>query len=165
MKNAIADINDHRIDDNDIVVMTDPMEIGVLFATSWNTGIMDKKSVKNENSLKSNLLEYYMECGYDSAKQLRKVLLGAAARGDVEGMKFILSKKKDPNDVEVCTVAGAAGRLEALKWLREDQNFAWDATDLYREASENSHDHVMSYVEVRAEEGEIQTHYGVGLPW
>eukprot|EP00551_Chaetoceros_affinis_P004656 CAMPEP_0203683412 /NCGR_PEP_ID=MMETSP0090-20130426/47506_1 /ASSEMBLY_ACC=CAM_ASM_001088 /TAXON_ID=426623 /ORGANISM="Chaetoceros affinis, Strain CCMP159" /LENGTH=353 /DNA_ID=CAMNT_0050552555 /DNA_START=32 /DNA_END=1093 /DNA_ORIENTATION=- len=41
----------------------------------------------------------------------------------------------------------------------------WDPTEVHREAAENSHDHILEYVEKNCEGHEIQMSYGVGLPW
>ena len=81
------------------------------------------------------------------------------------------------DDDNICTMAGAAGHLRALKWLRGDhtsENYLiegvkiqcpWNPTEVHREAAENAHDDVLDYVEKNCESHTIQTHYGVGLPW
>jgi hypothetical protein len=105
-------------------------------------------------------------------------MLGAASRGDIRGMHFMVSNEYcSLDDDNICTMAGAAGQLKALKWLRgdlDDDEFLvngrkiscpWNPTELHREAAENTHDDVLEYVETNSEDHKIQTHYGVGLPW
>ena len=89
---------------------------------------------------------------------LKQVMLGAAARGDIAGMSYLFNHHRHhhhyhlfyhnfKHDTDLCTVAGAAGRLEALKWLICEQKCKWIPEDVYREASENLHTHVMMFVE------------------
>eukprot|EP00591_Stephanopyxis_turris_P015648 CAMPEP_0195533748 /NCGR_PEP_ID=MMETSP0794_2-20130614/41112_1 /TAXON_ID=515487 /ORGANISM="Stephanopyxis turris, Strain CCMP 815" /LENGTH=235 /DNA_ID=CAMNT_0040666389 /DNA_START=375 /DNA_END=1082 /DNA_ORIENTATION=- len=117
----------------------------------------------------------------ESADKLFFVLLAAASRGDIIGMSFILQNyglrgfglnnttynpySKQTRGKELCTVAGAAGKLDALKWLREEMQFPWDAAEVFREALENSQDHVVDYVEMNTDKNCIQLPYGDGMPY
>jgi hypothetical protein len=107
-------------------------------------------------------------------------MLSTISRGDIHGMHFMVTNGYCSlyDDENLCTMAGAAGQLEALMWLRgelDHENVCndthgriicpWNPTEVHREAAENSHDHVLEYVERRSETHQIQTHYGVGLPW
>lgn len=124
--------------------------------------------------------------GKQDKQALRKVMLQTASRGDIDGMWFMAQKGfYELNDEEICTTAGAAGQLDALMWLRGDKKKAvkskendnkdnheknavvcpWDPTEVHREAAENSHDHIIEYVEKNCDGHDIQMHYGVGLPW
>ena len=153
---------------------TNPMDIGNLFSTHWSC------VPENNTGVNTALLKYYIENGYgnDNPKLLKKVLLSASSRGDIRGMHFMISNEYCALDDEnICTMAGAAGQLKALKWLRGDVDddeylidgkkvsCPWDPTDVHREAAENTHDHVLDYIEKNSDKHEIQTHYGVGLPW
>jgi hypothetical protein len=153
---------------------TNPMEIGNLFRTPWS--FMPEKNT----GLNTVLLKYYIQNGYgkDSPKILKKVLLSASSRGDIRGLHFMISNKYcSLDDENICTMAGAAGQLKALKWLRGDVDddeyliddkkvhCPWDPTEIHREAAENTHDDVLDYVEENSDNDKIQTHYGVGLPW
>ena len=138
--------------------LTNPLQIGNLFSVPWN-----KPARK---SLNTSLLAYYIEQGWQGKCKMRNVLTGAAARGDIEGMQYIFDNKLYPeDDIEICTIAAAAGQLEALIWLREERNLPWDPTEIHRESSENLHEDVMEYVEKNSEGHKIQLSYGVGLPW
>lgn len=139
--------------------LTSPLQLGNLFKCPWN-----KPSRK---SLNVALLQYFVENGWEGQCRMKRVLTGAAARGDIEGMEYIFGNAlyDFQGDVEICTVAAAAGQLEALKWLREVRKLPWDPTEVHRESSENLHDDVMDYVEKNSEGYEIQLSYGVGLPW
>lgn len=97
---------------------------------------------------------------------MQRVLREVAARGDIAGMKFLVDRNLCNNDdVDICTVVGAAGHLKALRWLREQKQWPWDPTEVFREASENLHVAVMAYVELNSA-GEIRSpSYGDGLPW
>ena len=54
-------------------------------------------------------------------KVLKKVMMGCSARGDIHGMAYLNhSNIYNLVDEEICTTAGAAGQLDALKWLRGD---------------------------------------------
>jgi len=160
--------------EDDAEYRTNPMSIGNLFNSSWHAF-----SPMKTNSLNTNLLQYYVENGYNNPRLLKKVMLSTASRGDIQGMHFIVMNKYCLLDDEhICTMAGAAGQLEALKWLRGDLEHEfcltidgvkvkcpWDPTELHREAAENSHDDCVEYVEKNCDGHQIQTHYGVGLPW
>ena len=140
--------------------LTSPLQIGNLFKYPWN-----KPARK---SLNAALLQYYVENGWiqEGSCRMKRVMTGAAARGDIDGMEFIFDNDLyEQTDLEICTVAAAAGQLEALKWLREVRNHPWDPTEVHRESSENLHDDVMDYVEKNSQGHQIQLSYGVGLPW
>ncbi len=169
------------------IKITNPLALGHLFERSWFS--QKANSTARRNKLNRNLLAYFVRNGYGKISAnnvdeknhiLRKVMLEAASRGDIEGMWFMACKEYfHLNDEEICTMAGAAGQLEALKWLRgekvgsfNDESAGglkvccpWDPSDVHREAAENSHDHVMEYVEKNCKNHEIHMHYGVGLPW
>lgn len=162
---------------------TNPLALGQLFESSWHSCVRTKSSEKNK--LRQNLLVYFVKNGYgkpnvdQKCQILRRVMLEAASRGDIDGMWFMVCKGYcNLDDKEICTMAGAAGHLEALRWLRgekvesfnmdsEKSNICcpWDPTDVHREAAENLHDDVMEYVEKNCKDHEIHMHYGVGLPW
>ena len=138
--------------------LTNPLQIGNLFSVPWN-----KPARK---SLNTQLLAYFIEQGWKGKCKMRSVLTGAAARGDVEGMEYIFDNDLYPeDDIEICTIAAAAGQLDALVWLREVRKLPWDPTEIHRESSENLHEDVMEYVEKNSEGHKIQLSYGVGLPW
>lgn len=138
--------------------LTNPLQIGNLFSVPWN-----KPARK---SLNASLLAYFIEQGWQGKCKMRSVLTGAAARGDIEGMKYIFENDLYPeDDIEICTIAAAAGQLDALIWLREVRKLPWDPTEIHRESSENLHEDVMEYVEKNSEGHKIQLSYGVGLPW
>ncbi len=109
---------------------------------------------------------------------LSKVMYESAMRGDIHGMNFMATHRYSSFDQEnICTMAGAAGQLTALMWLRGDihvdgcedlrdkRKCPWDPTEVHREAAENAHYDVVEYVERNSEGFKIQVHYGVGLPW
>lgn len=139
---------------------TNPLQIGNLFQSHWN---------KKPSVLNTTLLEYYVSCGWNDPVLMQRVLREAAARGDIAGMMFLIDRKDLPcnmRDADICTVAGAAGHLKALRWLREQKQWPWDPTEVMREASENLHVVVMTYVEQNSAGCEIQSPcYGDGLPW
>ena len=138
--------------------LTNPLQIGNLFSVPWN-----KPARK---SLNTSLLAYFIEQGWQGKCKMRSVLTGAAARGDIEGMQYIFDNDLYPeDDIEICTIAAAAGQLDALIWLREERKLPWDPTEIHRESSENLHEDVMEYVEKNSEGHKIQLSYGVGLPW
>lgn len=190
--------NEDSDNDNLVYYETNPLAIGNLFESSWYKSNQDELS-RTKNVLNTTLLTYYIENGYGCCikhnneqnnelmnqsynqnqlekgrRILRKVMLETASRGDIEGMWF-MSKQGyfHLNDTEICTMAGAAGHLEALKWLRGDIQIhgminvccPWNPTEVHREAAENSHDHIIEYVEKNCDGHDIQMHYGVGLPW
>ena len=137
-----------------------PLQIGNLFTCPWNKPA--------RRSLNTALLQYYVENGWieEGSCRMKRVMTGAAARGDIDGMEYIFDNGLyEQTDVEICTVAAAAGQLDALKWLREARNHPWDPTEVHRESSENLHDDVMDYVEKNSQGHQIQLSYGVGLPW
>uniref|UniRef100_A0A7S4MUS3 F-box domain-containing protein n=2 Tax=Odontella aurita TaxID=265563 RepID=A0A7S4MUS3_9STRA len=141
----------------DDALKTSPLQIGNIFKSPWNK--------PGCGTLQTSLLRYYVLSGWNGPERIRKVMHGAAARGDVDGMAFLVEEGMcNLDDKELCTVAGAAGQLDALIWLREKRNCPWDPTEVYREASENIHEDVMTYVEMNSAGYQIQTHYGVGLP-
>jgi hypothetical protein len=164
---------------------TDPLCIGNLFASPWRrTCTSHPQKEETQNSvLNTNLLQYYLSNGFGkkNANILKKVMLQTVSRGDISGMHFMVSHGYcSLDDSNLCTMAGAAGQLLALKWLRGD--FAregydlkdsekqlvvcpWNPTEVHREAAENSHDHILEYVERNSEGYHIHTHYGAGLPW
>ena len=169
---------------------TNPLAIGHLFEKSWRCQAPSNSNLStsgSNNKLNTSLLAYFICNGYGSSSSnlnekshiLKKVMLETASRGDIEGMWFMKSNKYfGLDDEEICTMAGAAGQLEALKWLRGEnvgtfnksdgeRNVCcpWDPTEIHREAAENLHDDVIEYVEKNCKGHEIQMHYGVGLPW
>ncbi|GFH54202.1 predicted protein [Chaetoceros tenuissimus] len=106
---------------------------------------------------------------------MKKVLENAASRGDIEGIHFMVKNGFCAlDDDNICTMAGAAGQLKLLRWLRGDiiveqfkllEYCPWDPTEVHREAAENSHDDVIEYVEKNSENHHIAYAYSVGLPW
>jgi hypothetical protein len=138
--------------------LTNPLQIGNLFSVPWTK--------PGKKSLNTDLLAYYVDMGWNGKCKMRSVLTGAAARGDIEGMRYIFDNNLYPeDDIEICTIAAAAGQLDALIWLREERKLPWDPTEIHRESSENLHEDVMEYVEKNSEGHKIQLSYGVGLPW
>lgn len=178
---------------DDECFITDPMSIGNLFASPWRTSYsssLQRNQKQQQNSpLNTSLLQYYVSNGYgkNNPKVLKKVMLNTICRGDIHGMHFMVTNKYCSlvdGDEDLCTMAGAAGQLEALMWLRGESFIhdkvcnnnditegcvgiicPWNPTEVHREAAENSHDHILEYVERNSEGHQIQTHYGVGLPW
>ena len=165
---------------------TNPLALGHLFESSWYSQTTEGKTNQKSNKLNTNLLSYFVSNGYGRSSNnfdgevksriLKKVMLETVSRGDIDGMWFMSCKNYcHLDDIEICTMAAAAGQLEALKWLRGDKvnGFKestnvicpWDPTEVHREAAENLHDDVMEYVEKNCKNHEIQMHYGVGLPW
>lgn len=138
-------------------VKTNPLQVGNLFQAHWN-----KPSV-----LGTSLLEYYLSCGWIDPKLMQCVLKQSAARGDIVGMKFLVSRELCRlDDADICTVAGAAGHLSALQWLREEKECPWSPCEIWREASENNESAVVEYVELNSAGYEITAPcYGDGLPW
>ena len=128
------------------------------------------------HGLRTGLLEYYLSCGWSQSppaegrSRIRRVLLAAAARGDARGVSYLIdgAAAEDPGgcslDKDVCAAAGAAGRLELLRWLRETRGCPWDPAEVYWEASENLHGDVMDYVEMNSEGQSIDLVYGPGMP-
>mmetsp|Transcript_1747 Transcript_1747/g.1941 ORF Transcript_1747/g.1941 Transcript_1747/m.1941 type:complete len:260 (+) Transcript_1747:252-1031(+) len=187
---------------NDHIYLSNPFEIGNLFDSPWQCTKSIDNTGKNNNVLNKNLLTYYINNGFGNnsnheneraapsmntaataRKKIKKVMLEAASRGDIEGMEYIAIKGYFLiNDEDICTTVAAAGHLDALLWLRGDAKECnnkvhidkdgethiicpWNPTEVHREAAENSHDHIMEYVEKNCDDHEIQMHYGVGLPW
>lgn len=144
-----------------LTTTTNPLQLGNLYQTHWNS--------KKPSVLSITLLEYYVKCGWNDPTLLQRVLKEAAARGDIAGMQFLVHRCKHlsgNNDADICTVAGAAGHLKALRWLREEQEWPWDPTEVMKEASENLHVAVMTYVEQNSAGYELKSpSYGDGLPW
>jgi hypothetical protein len=150
---------------------TDPMLLGNLFESYWSA------NMSNAKGLNTNLLQYYVKNGYGKdSSALKKVMFNIASRGDIRGMHFMATRKYcQLDDEDICTMAGAAGQLNALKWLRGDLKCEkyemnnsicpWNPTEVHREAAENAHDDILEYVEKNSESHQIQTSYGVGLPW
>lgn len=145
---------------------TNPLLIGNLFPKPWSF-------TPDENvGLHTSLLKFYVENGYGNMK---KVLENAASRGDIEGIHFMVTNEFCAlDDDNICTMAGAAGQLKLLRWLRGDiiieqckllEYCPWDPTEVHREAAENSHDDVIEYVEKNSENHHIAYAYSVGLPW
>lgn len=149
---------------------TDPLMIGNIFPLAW-------RFLPEENiGMNTSLLKFYMENGYGKNKPelVKKVMMNAASRGDITGIYFMISNEYCSLDYEICTMSGAAGQLKTLRWLRGDliiddyklrQPCPWDPTEVHREAAENSHDDIIEFVEKNSNNHQIQTHYGVGLPW
>jgi len=137
---------------------TNPLQLGNLFQAHWN---------KKQSVLSTTLLEYYISCGWNDPVLIQRVLRETAARGDIAGMMVLVDRNLcNLKDVNICTVAGAAGHLKALRWLREQKQWPWDPTEVAREASENLHVAVMSYVEQHSAGYELRSpSYGDGLPW
>jgi hypothetical protein len=98
---------------------------------------------------------------------MQRVLKQSAARGDIAGMKFLVNRELCRlDDADICTIAGAAGHLYALQWLREEQQCPWLPSEIWREASENNEDAVIEYVELNSAGYEIISPcYSDGLPW
>eukprot|EP00586_Coscinodiscus_wailesii_P022361 CAMPEP_0172508806 /NCGR_PEP_ID=MMETSP1066-20121228/214989_1 /TAXON_ID=671091 /ORGANISM="Coscinodiscus wailesii, Strain CCMP2513" /LENGTH=126 /DNA_ID=CAMNT_0013286973 /DNA_START=240 /DNA_END=616 /DNA_ORIENTATION=+ len=125
-----------------------------------------------KNTLNTNLLQYYIYNGYNIITQSKVIMLSCAARGDITGMSFLLHRniyslsQHDDDSHDVCTVAGAAGQLDALMWLVEVAKFPWHPRDVFREASENvAGEEVMNYVERVAGDSFCGGQpYGVGMP-
>uniref|UniRef100_A0A7S2A5T4 F-box domain-containing protein n=1 Tax=Trieres chinensis TaxID=1514140 RepID=A0A7S2A5T4_TRICV len=140
--------------------LTSPLQIGNLFESRWS---VDR--CKSGCGVRTKLLEYYASCGWDGPERFRRVMIGAILRGDVGGMAYLVDAGLCLlDDPEYCSTAGAAGRLEALRWMRE-RGCPWDAAEVYQDAEENLHDAVMEYVVVNSDCHDIQPTYGIGLPW
>eukprot|EP00554_Chaetoceros_debilis_P010860 CAMPEP_0194108470 /NCGR_PEP_ID=MMETSP0150-20130528/8143_1 /TAXON_ID=122233 /ORGANISM="Chaetoceros debilis, Strain MM31A-1" /LENGTH=251 /DNA_ID=CAMNT_0038797169 /DNA_START=68 /DNA_END=819 /DNA_ORIENTATION=- len=136
-------------------------------------------TLEEENHTDSEGVESFdtpISSSRSTSRTLRKVMYETAMRGDIRGMSFIITNRYCLlNNTNICTMAGAAGQLEALQWLRGDiqidgafdttQNCCpWDPTELHREAAENAQFDIIDYVERNSPGRSIQVHYGVGLP-
>jgi hypothetical protein len=88
----------------------------------------------------------------------------SAARGDIVGMKFLVNRELCRlDDVDICTIAGAAGHLSALKWLSEEKHCPWSPSEIWIEARENNESALIDYVELNSAGYEIiASHYGDG---
>ena len=88
------------------------------------------------------------------------------SRGDIDGLQYLVEHGLvTPDDPDYCTVAGAAGQLAALKWLRSQQ-CPWDPMEVYLEASENMQTPVMNYLELHLFGGyDVRRCTGYGMPW
>lgn len=123
-----------------------------------------------DHTMKTCDLNKRTECKKDtisySNRLVKLLMLGSAARGDIKGMCFLVTHNicsltlnadtsnnidefEDFNDEtdDLVTVAGAAGQLEAVRWLIEEQKIRWDPAKVYREAAENLRTNVMMYVD------------------
>mmetsp|Transcript_37708 Transcript_37708/g.53176 ORF Transcript_37708/g.53176 Transcript_37708/m.53176 type:complete len:109 (+) Transcript_37708:317-643(+) len=102
---------------------------------------------------------------------LPKILRGTISRGDLDGLRQMVAKGLIDDeslrvDSDYCTIAGAAGHLELLQWLRNSIRCSWDPVEVYREASENLQGHVMNYVERYCPQHvDVRPCYGDGLPY
>lgn len=146
---------------NDDEYFTNPFEIGNLFGSPWNYVNSADGPVPE---LRIPLLNYYIECGWKG--RWIELMRGCASRGDINGMSFLINKSSiiPKDNIDFCTIAGAAGHIDALKWLREKNHFSWDAVEVYKEASENLHTNVMDYIESNTDK-DVVSCYGDGMPW
>lgn len=137
-----------------------------------------RATVEGENHADSEEVEPFdISISTTTSRTLQKLMCEAAMRGDIHGISFIVKNRYCLlNNTNICTMAGAAGHLKALQWLRGDIQIdgafdtsqhccPWDPTELHREAAENAHFDVLEYVEQNSPGHKIQIHYGVGLPW
>lgn len=134
---------------------TNPFSIGNLFPRPWF----------HASGLSTSLLEYYVANGWPIKDCCQKLARESVSRGDIAGLMYLkkrgYSSLRDP---DFCVVAGAAGQLKLLRWLREDEQCPWDPAEVYREASENSRNTVMDYVIANSEGVDVNSCYGDGLP-
>ena len=134
---------------------TDPLHIGNVFGRPWYL----------TSRLSTTLLDYYIHCGWPIEKYSKRLARETLARGDLIGLRFLASRQLCVfDDEDYCEVAAAAGHLDALKWLREEQQCPWDPSEVHKEASENLHTPVMLYVELTSRQ-RIEISYGEGMPW
>lgn len=141
-------------------LQTRPLLMGNLFLAPWYK--------PSTNKMQTKLLEYFISCGWDGRKHAKKLIRECVSRGDVEGLQFLVNHNlANIKDSDYCAVAGAAGQLEALKWLREVQRCPWDPSEVYQEASENVQLHIMQYVELKAGAGtrDVGSCSQYGMPW
>jgi hypothetical protein len=135
---------------------TNPFSIGNLFPSPWF----------NASSLSISLLDYYVAIGWPIEDYGQKLVRESVSRGDIEGMIYLKTKGHSSlRDPDFCVVAGAAGQLEVLRWLREDEQCPWNPAEVYREATENACNHVMDYVIANSKGVDVNSCYGDGLPF
>jgi hypothetical protein len=135
---------------------TNPFEIGNLFPTPWY----------KPSKMSTQLLKYFIFTGWNYRKYTQRLLRECVSRGDIDGLQFLVDHGLGSLDnPDYCAVAGAAGQLEALKWLRKNE-CPWDPMEVYREASDNMQAPVLNYLEPQVVGGyDVRrcTHYG--MPW
>lgn len=200
-----------------ICYKTNPLQVGNLFDSHWNKTSHPQPTLRtslfeyylangwtnpsNHRHFIKNQSACVINENHDSDNNhsdpntnnplLKQVMLGAAARGDIEGMNYLFNHHRHhhqyhlfyhnfKNDTDLCTVAGAAGRLEALEWLLRVQKCKWKPGEVFREASENLHTHIMLFVEEYNEASnsdnecfrskkstnlDFSMPYGEGMPW
>mmetsp|Transcript_10987 Transcript_10987/g.12563 ORF Transcript_10987/g.12563 Transcript_10987/m.12563 type:complete len:211 (+) Transcript_10987:234-866(+) len=155
---------------------TDPLQLGSLYDVHWNA------SLSRQKTLRAPLLSYFVSCGWTKSSSFNRLMLEAASRGDVTGMQFMikmgfhasLRQDTDENNAlnpsqtkihlqNICTTAGAAGRLATLEWLLAE-GCPWNPSEIFREAAENNEYDVMDYTENR-ERSVSKLPYGDGLPY
>lgn len=104
--------------------------------------------------------------GWNYRKYIHKLLKECVSRGDTDGLQFLMDHDLAvPDDRDYCAVAGAAGQLETLKWLRKHK-CPWDPMEVYREASENMQAPVLNYLELLVVGGyDVRRCTGYGMPW
>lgn len=192
---------------------TNPLQVGNLFDSHWNQTIHHHPTLRtslfeyylengwthpsnHKNFIKGIPDDSTIEASNTNNPLLKQVMFGAAARGDITGMSYLFKHhdhhhhyhlfyhdfKQDP---DICTIAGAAGRLEALKWLICVQKCKWNPAEVCREASENLHTDVIMFIEQMCYEHrrkgyrddamvnaannvdrmEVLMPYGEGMPW
>jgi hypothetical protein len=141
---------------SELALKTNPFEVGNLFPTPWYMPSM----------LNSKLLLYFIMSGWNYPKYIQKVLKECVSRGDTDGLQFLMDHGLAvPDDSDYCAVAGAAGQLETLKWLRKNE-CPWDPVEVYREASENMQASVLNYLEILVVGGyDVRRCTGYGMPW
>jgi hypothetical protein len=112
--------------------------MGNLFPTPW----FQPNSVLN-----LRMLQFYIDMGWDVKRHTSRLFCECSSRGDIAGLQFLIDRDLGiPDQQEYCALAGAAGHLEALVWLRS-QGCPWDPLEVYQEARNNCQIPVLEYFE------------------
>jgi hypothetical protein len=116
--------------------------------------------------MNTQLLQYFISTGWNFRKYIQKLHRECISRGDLEGLQFLVDHGLGAlDDPDYCAVAGAAGQLETLKWLRKNE-CPWDPVEVFREASENMQTPVLDFLEPQVFGGfDVRRCTGYGMPW
>eukprot|EP00546_Thalassionema_frauenfeldii_P020667 CAMPEP_0178895282 /NCGR_PEP_ID=MMETSP0786-20121207/497_1 /TAXON_ID=186022 /ORGANISM="Thalassionema frauenfeldii, Strain CCMP 1798" /LENGTH=125 /DNA_ID=CAMNT_0020565489 /DNA_START=308 /DNA_END=685 /DNA_ORIENTATION=- len=102
----------------------------------------------SSSKIATKLLEYYISCGWDFREKASVLIRQSLSRGDIDALQFLVDHcQVKLDDSDYCAVAGAAGQLQALQYLREVHHCPWDPDEVYQEAVENHQEAVMDYLE------------------
>jgi hypothetical protein len=119
---------------------TNPWDRGNLFSTPW---------FKPYSALNLRMLQFYIEMGWDVKRHISRLFRECSSRGDTMGLQFLVDHGIGlPDNREYCTLASAAGHLEALLWLRAE-GCPWDPVEVYQEAVDNWQTPILDYIEMK----------------